>query len=605
MERIAVRRLLLCLGMAAALTLACGFGLLYGPDNALADSLYNRRQSQEGTVTVIGIDQKALEEIGPLPWSREVMARAVEKLNEDPNARPAVIVLDVQYVGETDRAADDALVKAAESGGNVVAAEAADMKEELVVDGADFYIEHFSMTGYDPVFPELRAVTRQGHINAMLDADGILRHGLLYLEIEGERIYSLGWAAYELYCERMGLETGPMPKTNRDGFFYLPYTGTLGSFSDGISVADVLDGSVPGSYFKDKIVLIGPYAAGLQDQYITSIDHGQPQYGVEIQANAIASFLRGDSLTEAADGWQLALLFAACALAAFAFLALPLKWATLLWVVCAGGDLGLCLLIKNQGALLHPLWLPLSLTVLYIVCVAVNYIRAALEKKKVTDTFKRYVDPSVIRELLREGTDSLELGGKMTEIAVLFVDIRGFTSMSEILSPPEIVEILNRYLSLTTKCVMENHGTLDKFVGDCTMAIWNAPLPQEDYIMNACRAALDMVEGSAALARELQETYGRTVSFGVGVHCGSAVVGNIGAEMRMDFTAIGDTVNTAARLEANAPGGTVYISRAVADALGGRIRATSLGTAIKLKGKADGFEILTLDGLAPSEQGTA
>ncbi len=605
MERIAVRRLLLCLGMAAALTLACGCGLLYGPDHALADSLYNRRQSQEGIVTVIGIDRKALEEIGPLPWSREVMARAVEKLNEDPNACPAVIALDVQYVGETDRAADEALVKAAANGGNVVVAEAADMKEELEVDGGDFYKDPFSMTGYDPVFAELRAVTRQGHINAMLDADGILRHGLLYLEIEGARTYSLGWAAYELYCERMGLEAGPMPKTNRSGFFYLPYTGTLGSFSDGISVADILDGSVPGSYFKDKIVLIGPYAAGLQDQYITSIDHGQPQYGVEIQANAIASFLRGDSLTEAADGWQLALLFAVCALASFAFLALPLKWAALLWIVCAGGDLGLCLLMKNQGVLLHPLWLPLSLTVLYIVCVAVNYVRAALEKKKVTDTFKRYVDPSVIRELLREGTDSLELGGKMTEIAVLFVDIRGFTSMSEILSPPEVVEILNRYLSLTTKCVMENHGTLDKFVGDCTMAIWNAPLPQEDYIMNACRAALDMVQGSAALSEELQETYGRTVSFGVGVHCGGAVVGNIGAKMRMDFTAIGDTVNTAARLEANAPGGTVYISRAVADALGDRIRATSLGTAIKLKGKADGFEILTLDGFSPSEQGTA
>lgn len=167
--------------------------------------------------------------------------------------------------------------------------------------------------------------------------------------------------------------------------------------------------------------------------------------------------------------------------------------------------------------------------------------------------------------------------------------------MSEVLTPPQIVEILNQYLTLTTQCVMDNHGTLDKFVGDCTMAIWNAPLPQEDYVMNACKAAMAMVEGSRPLAEKLQKEYGRTVSFGVGVNVGPAVVGNIGAPMRMDYTAIGDTVNTAARLEANAPGGTVYVSRAVADALGDRARVTSLGDTIKLKGKREGFEVLRLE----------
>lgn len=163
--------------------------------------------------------------------------------------------------------------------------------------------------------------------------------------------------------------------------------------------------------------------------------------------------------------------------------------------------------------------------------------------------------------------------------------------MSEILTPQEVVSILNRYLSLTTDCIMKNHGTLDKFVGDCTMAIWNAPIEQEDYVMNACKAAVDMVEGSKALSQELLEKFGRTVSFGIGVHCGSAVVGNIGAEMRMDFTAIGDTVNTSARLEANAPAGKIYISREVVDRLGNRILTTSLGDGISLKGKSNKFEI--------------
>ena len=124
---------------------------------------------------------------------------------------------------------------------------------------------------------------------------------------------------------------------------------------------------------------------------------------------------------------------------------------------------------------------------------------------------------------------------------MLFVDIRGFTSMSEHRDPEEEVNILNDYLTLTTKCVMDYHGTLDKFVGDCTMAFWNAPLPQEDAVMLACRAAMAMVAGAKPLAERL----GLTVSFGIGIHVGPAVVGNIGAPMRMDYTAIGDTVNTA------------------------------------------------------------
>ena len=185
----------------------------------------------------------------------------------------------------------------------------------------------------------------------------------------------------------------------------------------------------------------------------------------------------------------------------------------------------------------------------------------------------------------------------MTDIAVLFVDIRGFTPMSELLPPPAVVEILNKYLTLTSSSIIKHKGTLDKFIGDATMAIWGAPLKQEDYIMNAVKAALDIVNGSKALNEELLQQCGRTVGFGVGVHCGPAIVGNIGAPMRMDFTAIGDTVNTAARLEANAPAGKVLISRAVADALEGRIKVTSLGDGIKLKGKAEGFEVLTLDGL--------
>ena len=180
-------------------------------------------------------------------------------------------------------------------------------------------------------------------------------------------------------------------------------------------------------------------------------------------------------------------------------------------------------------------------------------------------------------------------------IAVLFVDIRGFTTMSEKLQPETVVEILNQYLTLISECILKYNGTLDKYVGDAVMAFWGAPLPQDDYVMNSAKAAMDMASEARELSLKLEKQYGQKLAFGIGINLGKAIVGNIGSPRRMDYTAIGDTVNTAARLEANAPGETIYISKAVADSLNERIIATPLANPPKLKGKKDGFEILTLD----------
>lgn len=589
---------LAALAAAALLTGLAASGLLDNLDWTAADAWYQTRSAPEEDIVLVGIDQRAVEEIGPYQeWGRDIMAMAIEALNESEDCRPAAIAVDVLYVGETDPGTDDWLAEAAGAYGNVVTACAAQFAGTFY-EGEDglFQRQRFGIQALEEPFPALREATARGHINAMLDTDGILRHHMLYLDLpDGERVPSMALAAAEMYRAYHGLGPIDPPPTDGHGFWYLPFTGEPGDFDAGISVADLIAGEIPADYFAGKIVLIGPYTVGLQDNYITSADRTRPMYGVEYQANAIQALLLGEHKLEVEDGPQLALLLAVLLIAFALFWRQSVKLSVLAWAAVWGGWLALTRLLYSQGLVLRMLWIPLGVTVLFVGCIAVNYVRSVLEKRRVSATFKRYVAPEIVNELLKEGSEALELGGKLTNIAVLFVDVRGFTTMSEQLQPKQVVEILNRYLTLIADCILKNGGTLDKFVGDAAMAFWGAPLPQEDYVMRAVKAAADMVSGSQALAQELMERFGRTVSFGIGVHVGDAVVGNTGSPQRMDYTAIGDTVNTAARLEANAPGGTIYISRAVADRLEGRIRVTSLRDSIKLKGKAEGFEVLVME----------
>ena len=582
--------------LAVFLTGFIASGFLHSPDQYVSDRLYQSPSYSDGEIIVVGIDQRALDELGPMPWPRAYMAEAISVLNADTENAPAVIGVDVLYAGgSADPEGDLALAQAAKQGGNVVVAGAAQFGNTLVADESSFYIDTQAVLAWDSPYEELAASASVGHINTMADADGLIRHSLLYADLPtGERISSFSRVIYEKYAAYWGEEPNSPPA---GPFFYLPFTSAPGGYYEEISVIDLLNREIDPSYFAGKIVLIGPYAAGLQDEYRTAIDYAVPMYGIEIQANMIDAFRTGFFPEEVSNALQYLLLFI-ISFAAFFFLHMrSLRVNFVFWLLLSGGWIGLCVLLYRSASILHPLWIPFASTLILILNIILHYLTAAKEKRRITSTFGRYVDPAILKELLVSGSEANDLGGKNFEIAVLFVDIRGFTTMSESLPPATVVEILNRYLTLTTNCIMRHHGTLDKFVGDCTMAFWNAPLPQEDFVYEACRAAMDMVDGSKALGEELQKQFGRTVSFGVGVHVGPAVVGNIGAPQRMDYTAIGDTVNTASRLESNAPGGKILISRAVADRLGNRAEVTSLGSSIKLKGKAEGFECLTLDRL--------
>lgn len=220
-----------------------------------------------------------------------------------------------------------------------------------------------------------------------------------------------------------------------------------------------------------------------------------------------------------------------------------------------------------------------------------------VQRRKVKDTFSRYMEPAVVDALLEDGVTDDNLQVKSTEIAVLFADIRGFTALSEKLEPDKVVDILNRFLTLSSDAVHNNGGTLDKFIGDCTMAFWGAPLPCKDKAYRAGRAAMDMMDRACEFAEYTAKVCGQPVAFSLGLHMGTAVVGSFGSPSRKDYTAIGDTVNTASRLESIAEPGAVYISRRMADGLGARAKTVSLGQDIRLKGKAEEIEVLRLESL--------
>lgn len=594
MKKRNIRTILYSFVITLVLTLLVMLGVLDWPDQWMQDHLYQKPQYMSGEVLLFGIDENSLAKLGPYnTWDRHIMARALEALNSDPEQKPAVVAIDTLYSMQTDPEADAHLAKAAEDLGCVVTATAAayDSGWYEAPDGS-LQWDDYRIVQYEEPYAQLKAVTTQGHINAMYDNDGIMRHGLLYIEPE-QRVYSMAYQVVRKYLESRG-EEFKAPQTNRRGQFYVAFTGRPKDYYDQ-SFADLVEGKIPPSYYAGKIVYIGPYAAGLQDAYFTPIDRAEAMYGVEFQANEAQQFLVQNYPREISNRLQYIVLFVVC----FGTGILFFRWKLIPSTVLCGALIGIPILISvkvyDAGYILHPLWLPAGTLIIYLFTVVVHYIQAARERQQITHTFERYVAPEIVQEILKEGTGALSLGGKLCDIAVLFVDVRGFTTMSERLEPEKVVYILNHYLTMASGCVEDNKGTLDKFVGDAMMAFWGAPLPQEDAVYNAVKTAQAIVDGAARVSDELKEEIGEEFRVGVGVHFGPAIVGNMGAERHMDYTAIGDTVNTAARLEANAPGGTVYISRAVADALGDRIKATSLGGTVKLKGKAEGFEVLKLE----------
>ncbi|MFI3173271.1 MAG: adenylate/guanylate cyclase domain-containing protein [Eubacteriales bacterium] len=556
-------------------------------NNYFSDFLYDRTSPEQGECIVIGIDEYALDQLGSWPWSRDIMADVIDILNMDPDAQPAAIGVDVIFSGESDEYADDRLAESIADSDNVILACSASFAAQLVEDSSGIlYMDDFQIT--EMTYPYELFQTTIGHVNAMYDTDGILRHHLWSVEYEGETTYSFPYEAYKLWCDANGVEADFEPDTDSRGFWYVEYSREPGDYY-AYSVMDIIEGNYDPDLLKDAVVLIGTYEASSMDYFITSADRSERMYGIEYLANVTDAMIRGLSKQHVTNGLM---VFVAIFIFGYTLLLFkrPIRQGIIIYIGINMVTLLAYLGIYELGIILEPLWLLVGYAIGGIASLVYHYLTENRKRKYITSVFSRYVDKDIIKQLLKEDSESLGLEGKECNIAIMFIDIRGFTTMSEKLTPMEVVKMLNKYLTLTSSCIKRHEGVVDKFIGDATMAFWGAPLPCDDSVYKACQAALDMAERAQKM-----DTGG--AAFGIGIHYGPAVVGNIGAEDRMDFTAIGDAVNTTQRIESKAPKHTVYVSELVVEMLGERIIATPLEEKLSLKGKAEPMQLYVLEGL--------
>ena len=387
--------------IASAVVIAMiGAGFLRREDRWAQDWLFQKQGVTSPEILIIGIDEEALAELGPYQtWDRNVMASALEALAADPAKKPAVTAIDVLYAGHTSEEADLRLAAAARELGNVITASMAEFGKQVTwVNGHASLIDSSAVVNYLQPYEELRAATTQGHINAVSDADGVMRHGLLYVEpgefaeAEDSRVYSMSYRAAQMYLQQQGQAAGGSAEAAEGtapdrgaaaggSLFYIPYTGRPGDYYDGVSIARVIRGEVPADYWAGRIVLIGPYAAALQDAYFTPIDKGEQMYGVEIQANTIQSFLENTVKKEVPDAPQIAVIYILCAAAMLLFLYQRVLPASL----SAGFAAALCLVFSinlyKAGFVTHPLWGSAAVAAAYVLAMAAHYAGTVRERQ--------------------------------------------------------------------------------------------------------------------------------------------------------------------------------------------------------------------------------
>ena len=567
------------------------------------------RTYRDAGVRVVDIDDESVRRLGQWPWPRTELAALTKSISD---AGAASIAFDI-VLSEADRTSPRFLAEREARRGASPALLATlrglpdhDSKFAETLAGAPavlgFFLTQdegggpvhpkagFAVAGSDPgasltdypgaivPLPSFQeAAAGLGFVSIRTDADGIIRRAPLVARADGQLVPSLSAEALRVAqgagglivrssdasgetnagaAETVGIKIGEaeVPVTER-GEIWMHYTRPVPERT--VPAWKILSGRLPPAemerLFSGRIVLVGAGAIGLRDLVATPMQ--ERELGVVVHAQAIEQMVLGDFLDRPdwTPGLEMALLLVAGILLA---LLLP-SMGALPGALLAGGLMGAVgggswYAFKSKSLLVDPSAPMLALLACYLVVTLFTYLREEKQRRYIHGAFDRYLSPELVKRIT-DDPSRLELGGEVREMTVLFCDIRGFSHISEMMGPQEIIRFLIAFLTPMTDILLARHATIDKYIGDAILAFWNAPLDDPDQHRNAARGALEMIE---RLERLNQEMPGRKdvswpgrVEIGIGLNAGPCCVGNMGSAQRLSYSLIGDTVNLASRIE--------------------------------------------------------
>ncbi|MBU0673527.1 MAG: adenylate/guanylate cyclase domain-containing protein [Proteobacteria bacterium] len=514
---------------------------------------------------IIAIDEHSINELGRWPWDRHILAELLTKLSE-----AAVVCLDIVFSEPASPTQDEALTQVISENGNIIAGFF--LRPTASADARPDQIEVLHDSAYqdvimrDPIsgvkefpFGELniqpigQAALAQAFFTTEPDPDGLYRRypvayayqGYYYPPLAVQILrYSLNQEA-KLILDRTGVHGFSLNRSMVTGnHFALNFPDP--DKTPMISAVDVIRGTIPPDHFKDKLILVGVTETGIFDLRPTPVDPIIP--GVWIHFTALNNLLNNDMLQESSElDYLMTIITLLMILAASFVRRFSLR------ISGYFGVIGLIITVANTVHITNNFWFhefyPVAGGILLAVCLeATAFLFTEIRAGALKKAFVSYVSPEVVGELLAH-PEQLELGGGEREISILFSDIRGFTTLSEKVSPRQLVEMLTAIHNPMTGIVLNNKGMLDKYIGDAMMALFNTPVDLPDHADGAVRSALDMVASLEGINRDFAAKGLPAIDVGVGINTGLCIVGNMGSTFRFNYTAIGDAVNLASRLE--------------------------------------------------------
>jgi len=517
------------------------------------------KAKQSEQIVVINLGEKSIEKYGQWPFPREVHAKIIDEVYDRGAALvgSTVLMLEPDRMG-TDSVLSDSLNKYPVVLSQTVSDSCSRVSTTIRKTGVAV-IGDGEATEFLPQYPCVlsnvsvlqEAAAGVGITSTLPETDGVVRRVPLLSESSGEYYpafalellrVAAGDSSYQAKINQTGVEALRIPsfetiKTDEYGRVFINPNYRFQSYEIGEEVPDLTG----------KIVILGVTAAGIANPVATP---SGAQYPHQLQASILETLINGDSVS--IPNWtQLVDLAALLVLALSLIMISRLKY-SIVWIgLILGGYLYLPVyLFASKGILLDVTFNVLAIAIIYMHIYTVKFISEFMQKQQIKKQFGTYLSPDLVAKLQRQ-PDLLKLGGESRELSIMFTDVRGFTTISEHYGEDVqgLTSIMNRYMTVMTRAILENNGTLDKYIGDAQMAFWNAPLDNKQHALDAVRTSFQMLKDLEIFNEEVKSEGIPAFGMGLGINTATVVVGNMGSTQRFDYTCLGDGVNLAARLE--------------------------------------------------------